>query len=790
MAPGVALTSIVVLALGIGIPTVMFTIVNGVLRDLPVPDGDRIVHVFRTDRETGDRQFRVSHADLVEWRAQQTAFEGLGAFATEDVTLSGNAVSAVRRDAAFVTANTFELLRVPPIVGQGFQSQDVRPGASAVAVISFAVWQNRFAGDPEVAGETLIVDGEPRTVVGVMPSGFGFPFVEAVWLPLELRVEGTRAEGPFAQVFGRLHDGVSIGQARAEMQTLAARLAAAVPDLDERFGADVQSYTKSQLGNEVVRALWLMLGAVSLVLLLACANVGGLLLTRAVQRRTELAVRTALGASGRRVAIQLLTEALMVTAIGGGLGLAAALLGLGAFNRQIAALASAPWMDIRVDGSVLLFVGGAVFASAVIAGILPAAQARRDNVAAALKEGSRSVSAGGWLARVHRFLVVGEVALSGALLVVSGLLVKSALEFRAVDLGMPVEEIVTGEVELPRQTYGTPESQVRFFEELEARLAASPGISAVALMSDVPATGGAEWPVRVEGSVPDPNDRLPGVAFLTVTPSFLQVLQAAPVAGRGLDARDRAGAQPVLLVNAQFVRQFFPDGRAVGRTVRLGSDPEAPVRTIVGVVPDLYMGALDDERPNAAGFYLPLAQNPHVSMQVMVRASGDPERFTERIRKTLESLDPAIALMDVDRVDRLVRRELAFYDVLATLFLFFGATALVLAAVGLYGIMAFTVSLRTREWGTRMALGAQRRDVLALVLRRGAWQLGIGLSVAMVLAGLLSVPVASVFGPVEPWDPTVLATVVAVLAATGLAATLLPAWRATRVDPLEALRQD
>jgi putative ABC transport system permease protein len=788
-APGLAFTSIFVLALGIGIPTIMFTIVNGVLRDLPVPEGERIVHVFRTDLSTGERVFRVSYPALVDWRAQQTTFEGLAGFATEDVTLSGNSVSALRRDAAYVTANTFDLLRIPPIIGRGFQTQDARPGAAPVVVISHAVWQERFSGDFEVPGRTLAVDGESHTVIGVMPREFGFPFGEDLWLPLQVGATGSGDEGPFVDVFGRLADAVPIEQARADMQTVVTRLAAARPEVDERFGADVRPYTESHLGEPVAAALWVMLGAVSLVLLLACANVSSLLLTRAVHRRTELAVRTALGAKGGRVVLQLLTEALVISAIGGALGLFGAWAGISIFSRAVASSVGFSWVDIRIDGVVLLFVAGIIVASAVVAGILPGLQAARTNISQALKDHGRSVSSG-WLSRVHRLLVIGEVALSGALLIVSGLLVKSALEFRSVDLGMPVEEIMTGEVELPRQAYQTPESRTRFFEELEARVSALPGVVSVALMSDVPATGGFPWPIRPEGTSADPNMELPRVGGMTVTPSFLTVLDAAPVAGRGFDARDRAGAEPVLLVNQRFANRFFPDDRVVGRTVQLDTDPAASPWTIVGVVPDLYLTGLDDEQPNGPGFYLPLAQNPHVSMQVMVRTSGDPLRLTAAVGAALASIDPTIALTDVDRVDRLIQRELLAYDVLAALFLFFGATALLLAAVGLYGVMAFAVSLRTREWGMRMALGAQGRDVLRLVLYRGAWQLGIGLFIGLALGGLLSVVVAGINGRIEAWDPAVLTVVATVLALTGLAATLIPALRATRIDPLEALRQD
>ena len=382
-------------------------------------------------------------------------------------------------------------------------------------------------------------------------------------------------------------------------------------------------------------------------------------------------------------------------------------------------------------------------------------------------------------------MVAVQIALSCALLVVSGLLIKGVLKLKAVDLGMPVEEIVTGEVELPRQVYTTPESRVRFFEELEALIGTIPGVRTTTLMSDIPGTIGFSLPVTVEGQTSG-EERAPRVGILTVTPSFLDVLGARIIDGRGFASQDRLGSEPVVLINRSFADQFFPDRRPIGRTVQLGRER----LTVVGVVPDLFMGSMDEPNANGPGVYLPFAQSANVSMQLMVRTAQDPLSVTFQIREALESLDPTLALMDVDRVDHLIADETAVFEVFGRLFLFFGLVALFLASIGLYGVMTFTVRQRTREWGLRMALGATANDVVRLVTKQAAAQLVVGLSVGLVIAGALSVPLASFFYQVEPWDWTIFVTIAVLLSITGVLATLVPARRATLVDPLDALREE
>ena len=788
--PGIAAIAILALALGTGLPTIMFTIVNGVLRDLPVEQGDRVMHLYRTDPAAGRKITSVSHHDFADWRAQQTSFEDIAGFSSEDVTLSGADIRPLRRNGAFVTANTFDVLRVTPILGRNFSAEDESPASPLVVIISYTVWQNRFAADPDVLGQILSVDGELRAVVGVMPERFHFPFSEDLWFPLPVQLDGKRGEGPYLQVVGRLADGVSIENARAELSTIAARLAEEYPETNGGFSADAMGYTASQMGQELARGLYTMLGAVSFVLLIACANVANLLLARAVTRGREIAVRTALGAGRLRVVSQFLIEAFVITAIGGVLGTTVAFVGVRLFNQRMAPFIGVSWIDIRIDGAVLSFVVAVVVVGSLAAGVLPALQASGTNLNDVLKDESRGISSLR-LGRFSRGLVIGEVALSCALLVVSGLMIKGVLSLRAIDLGMPVQEIVTGEVELPRQVYTTPESRVQFFEELERRIQNVPGVVAVAMMSDIPATGGSRWPVLV-GNQPL-GAELPRVGGMSVTPSFLNVLDAPIIDGRGFREQDRIGTEPVVLINESFAHRCFPDQRPVGRTIRIGRNAtDQPPRTIVGVVPDLFAGGIAEEDGNGPGIYLPLAQNAHVSMQVMVRAvdGADPVALTSQIRAAIESLDRTLALMDVDRVDRIIARGTLVFEVFGKLFLFFGLAALFLASIGLYGVMAFTVSQRTREWGVRMALGAQGSDVVLLVLKQGLKQLIVGLAAGLVIAAALSVPMADIFYQVEPWDGSIFAIIAVILTATGLLAIFLPARRATQVDPLEALRYE
>ena len=781
--PALSAISILALTLGTGIPTMMFTVVNGVFRELPFQEPDRLMRLFATDLEQGSEQWSVSHHDFADWRAELRAFDGVAGFMTEDVTLSGGDAPPIRRDAAFVTGTIFNVLGVPPILGRPFNEQDAGPAAPAVAVISHALWQLQFGGDPNVTSRPLSVDGVPRAIVGVMPPRFGFPQREDVWLPLALTTAGPRAAADDLQVVGRLARGATVEQANTELRTIAARLAAAFPETNENLGAGTRRYSESVINPVFARGLFTMLGAVSFVLLIACINVAHLSLARAIKRSHEIAVRAAMGASRPRLVSLFILEAVPVVVAGGLFGTALAWLGASTFGDVLVSSVNLAWIDLRLDWRVLAFVLGAVTVSGLVAGVLPAARAWRVNVSGALKDVSRSVAgAGSGMGRFTRGLVIAEVAASCALLVTAGLMIKGVLKLQAIDLGIPAAELMTGEVEIPREIYASAEARVRFFEELERTAAVIPGVTGVAFASDIPGTIGFRLPFSVEGR----EEPTAPVAMLTVTPAFFDVLGATLLAGRGFHAGDRAGSAPVIIVNQRFAERYFAGQPPVSRVVEYRGMP----RTVVGVAPDLLMGAIDQPGVNGAGVYFPMAQTGPASMQVIVRTAGDPLRVAPQVRAAVATLDPSVALMDVGRIDRLIARETAAFQVLGALFLGFGLVALLLASMGLYGVMAFTMQQRTREWGVRMALGATRQGIVAAAMRRGALDSGLGLTLGFVIAGMLSIPLAQFFYQVEPWDGAVFVVIGAILTLTSLIATLVPARRATRLDPLAALRED
>jgi len=777
--------SLVVMALGIGLPTLMYTIVSATLLDLPVPEGDRIVQISVTDVREGRQWSEQSYRTYTAFEGGQSVFEGMGAFFIEDVTLSGGATAPRRLDAAYITPGFSRILRVPPMRGAAFGPDDGRTGQPLTVMIGHDIWHDRFGGG-DVIGDVLVIDGAPHEIVAVMPAGFGFPYRESVWIPLPIAADGSSDDD--VVVFGRLAEGVTEDSAGITLTNMISSNTSSLEGIPEIFRIEAGSYARSQFDPDLRAALWSMLGAVIMVLLLACSNLGGLLLTRSIRRRPEYGIRAALGAGRRRLVALVFTEALMITLFGGIAGLIVIAAGMGIIDRTVQALSGFYWVEIGIRIEVVLFVLGSITLSALAASLLPVLELRRQDLIGALRE-QRSSGTGRWTSRVNRTLVITEISLSCALLLVAGMLVGSALRLRSIDLGIPAEEILTGEVEISRRSYPTDGSRIRFFEELEARLAAIPGVAVVSMTSDVPATGGYPWPMQIDG-VTRPGEEVPRLGGMTVTPDFLEVFDIEVIAGRGFLATDGLESEPVVLVNRAFVERYYPDGSAVGRTVRLGSAPDAPPRTIIGVVPNLFVDGLDSADPNGPGFYMPFNQNPHISMQAMVRTRGDMRGLAGSMQEVLKGLDPTIAMSDLDRVDRLIALELADYDLLAGLFLFFGLVALLLAAAGLYGVISSSVDQRTSEWGLRMALGSTGAGIVRLVVRRGSIPLLIGLAIGSLLGRIISGPIAESFDAVDGLDPTAAIAVFGLLLVTGSLASFIPALRAVRIEPSRALTSE
>jgi predicted permease len=787
--PALALVAVLALTLGIGLTTTMFSIVYGALmKGLPFEGGERIVLLERSNTATGDRGTGFPIHDFADIAAQQRVFTGLAAYSTGTVNVSGRE-RAERFDGGFVTANLFALLRVQPVLGRDFREGEDRPGAEPVAIIGHRMWQERYAGASDVIGQPIRANGVTYTVVGVMPEGFRFPETEEIWLPRTVDPLGTeRGSGEWVNVVGRLRDGTSADQASVAVAAIAARLAAEHEATNEHVTAQVIPFVNGSIGDGR-KLLYTMLGAVGLVLLIACTNVANLLLARAAHRTKEVSIRAALGASRWAVVRQFLLEAFVLAGVATLLAVVVAQAGIALFNAALVDTEPPFFIDIALHPPVLLFSAGLALATTLLAGLLPALQSSRPNLNDVLKEETRGGSAGLRIGKLSRGLVMFEIALSCGLLVAAGLMVKSVTKLRTVDYGFRTDGIFTARLGFPA-TYTDTAAQALFFERLAERLAEQPAAAAVSLSSGLPGTGGGSAPVGVEGVVYASDAERPRAASLVVTPGFFDVFAVRPTRGRALEARDRAGTDPVAVVNERFVRDHLGGADPIGRRVRLGgARSQAPWATIVGVVPDLHSG--DAEQPRPPAIYLPLAQNHTRFVSVAVQARGpDAMALTTPVRDAVAALEPDIPLYWVYSLREAIARPMWFYRVFGTIFMIFGFVALFLAAVGLYAVMAFAVGRRTREFGIRMALGAQGVDVVRLILRQGAMQLGVGMAAGLALAAGVAQLLTVILFEVQPRDPAIFASVVAVLAAAGLLACLLPAWRATRVSPQRALRMD
>lgn len=783
--------SILALALGIGLTAMMFSIVWGaVLRGLPMDRPDQLVSIQRTNLAEGEDRMGVTLHDYEDWKAEQRSFAGFEAFYTGTINVSGTD-RPERFDGGFLSAGVFDVLGVQPFMGRGFTAEDDRPGADGVMLISHATWLNRFGGDPAVIGRVVRVNAKPATIIGVMPEGFGFPNNEEVWVPLARDASALpRGEGQWVSVFGRLRDGVTIEEASVEMAAIAQRLESAYPETNEGIGTIVQPYVKGFLGDEPVMMLYTMLGAVFMVLLIACANVANLLISRAAARSREVGIRTAMGASRIRVIRQFLTESFILSLAGAALGLVIALVGIRLFNNAIAPTDPPFWIDIRLDRGVLLFVLAITALSSLLSGAIPAWQAARANVADVLKDESRGASSFR-LGRISRALVVTEIALSAGLLVCAGLMIKSVTRLQTVDFPFATEDVLTARIGLPEAQYADAAAQRQFFAELMPRLQQLPGAAGVGLIQALPALGSPGSRFAIEGAAYAEDRDYPSTRTVVVSPSALEALGVELRQGRAFTEQDVDGALPVAIVNDEFVRRFFPGDDPIGRRIRLGErESTAEWLTIVGVVPDLYAGGLGGDNDQQA-IYTPLAQGGARFMSVAARVrGGDPLLLTEGVRDAVLAVDPDLPIYWVQTLQKAIDDDNWFYMVFGSLFMVFGGVALFLAAVGLYGVMSTSVRQRTREMGVRMALGAKAGDVRGLVMRQGVIQLAIGLVFGLTLALLLSSQLQMLLFELDPRDPVIFLGISAVLSVTALTACLIPAIRATRVDPMHALRYD
>jgi predicted permease len=797
--PGTALVSVLILGLGIGLCSFMFSIIHGVyFRGLDAPEPDRIALLYGVNTSRpGDegRGWSIPSQDFVDFRERQRSFEGLAAWWGGTVNISGTE-GPERFQGAFVTANSFDLLRVRPVLGRAFREGEDAPDSPPTVILGYDLWQNRYGGDAGVLGRVVKVNGEQGTIVGVMPQGFRWPSNHEVWVTMDDDpLRSARRQGRFYQVWGRLNPAVEWEGAEMEVVAIARQLREEYPEINEDISAELMTAVEAETGPELNALFGAMVVAVVFVLLVACANVANLLLSRAALRIREAGIRVAMGANMLRVVTPFFAEALVLAAGGAVLGTVLAYYSVNAFD-----LATAPsqtgrpyFMAFTVDFSTLLFVVGLTVVTALVASAAPAIKMARTDVNGILKDESRG-SSGLRMGRLTRTLVIVEVALSCALLVGAGLMTKSMVRLGRYELPFEPEAYFTARVGLFETDYPEREDRQRFWEELERRLRADPDLRSVALVSSLPGAGAGQTRIRLEGVTYQEVRDQPDVRTAMVTAGFFELMGAELLQGEGFGLQHTADAERVAVVNRSFAERFWPGESPLGRRFQQGTSDTIPFTTIIGVAPDLQMEGFQsagDSDVGPEGFYVPVGQlDPSFLSVTALPNSAAPLGLAADVRAAVEGLNPDLPIYDVRALDEVIGRETWFYVVFGLVFVAFGVAALFMASVGLYAVLAFSVTRRIQELGIRMALGAGTTDVLGLVLRQSASQVGIGLAVGLVLAWGVSRVVAIIMFQVEPRDPWVFGGVVGVVVAVGLLASLLPARRATGVDPVVALRYE
>jgi putative ABC transport system permease protein len=787
--PGVTAVAIITLALGIGANTAIFTVTHALLlKPLPYEHPEQLVLVNENNLSRGWTSFSVAPPNFIDWRAQSRSFQSLAAYGGRAFNYtSGEAPERLRGLTG--TAGFFEMIGGTPVRGRGFRPEEFEPGKGFVVILNHAFWQRAFGGRDDVVNQSITLNGQPYTIVGIMHPDWRFGGRDiSVFTPRSFDGGELQARGAhYLNVLGRLKPGVTVDQAGVEMAGIASRLEQQYPASNKGWSTVVRSLHEAAVGN-VRPMLLILLGAVGLVLLVACANLANMHLARATVRAREMAIRTAIGAGRGRIVQQLLTESLVLSAVGGGLGL------LVAYWATSTLLAAYPTLlprsaDIHVDGMVLVFTAGLSMVTAVLFGLAPALFAARTDLVETLKEGARSGGAP-VRRRLRAALVVSEVALAIVLLVGAGLLLRSFSKLARVAPGFETDQRLSVTTLLPTPKYADNGRLVDFYDQAVARLRALPGVESVALTSIVPVSGNDEiYSIGFEGRPPFPPGQGVSALYYLVGPGYFQTMGIPLRKGRTFTDQDRDGAPRVAIVNDTFVRLHYPNEEPIGQRIRMGRNSNI-VREIVGVVGSVKHYALNDK--DQAQMYEPFAQMPNTGMTFVLKTSVEPTSLTAAVRHEIQSVDPEQPVASTTSLAQMVADSTALPRVQSLLLGVFAAIALVLAAVGLYGVMAYSVSQRTQEIGIRMALGAHRQSVLLMVLRQALTLTGVGLVIGLAGAIALGRSLASVLEPllfqVDPSDLTTLATVPVVLATVALVAAMIPARRATQVDPIQALR--
>jgi len=794
--PGFSAVAVITLALGIGANTAIFSVVNAVLlRPLPYRDAGRLVIVWEQNIQRGWHTNVVSAANFDDWRQQNTVFSEMAAVDPTSFNLTG-ASEPMEIDGERVTANLFTLLGVQPLRGRGFSPYDGEPSSPPVAIIGYGLWQRSYGGDAKMIGRPISLDGRSYTVVGIMPPDFNeaytayFNVQGQVWVPgLDLRPQGRTDHAYLA--LARLKPGITLRQAQADMDTIASRIENQYPENKGWSVAVVGMH--DQIVGFARPVLLLLVAAVGFVLLIACVNLANLLLARAASREREIALRSALGAGFSRVLRQLLTESVLLALMGGGLGVLIAAVGtkaLVAFSPS-ALLWVAPGLDgATLNGGVLGFAMLLTVVTGFLFGLVPAWGMSTPNLTASLQASGRGSSDTGRGHRLRGFLVTAEFALAFVLVIGAGLMIRTLERITHFSLGFNPHNVLTLRIPLRGPQYQEQGNQARFFEQLLGRVEALPGVECASVSRGLPIEGqnGMDFVVE-ENPHPRPED-VPAANYLVIAPHYFRTMGIPLRQGRTFTNADLQGSQRVVIVNEELVREYWPGQNPLGKRLKTGTDPKLPWLTVVGVA-----GNVRTEGPDVAfepELYVPYTQYPWLldPRHFVVRTVGDPLAVAQAVRREVEALDSGVPIADIRPLDQIAREPAAPRQFLMTLLAVFAGLGLVLAGVGIYGVMAYAVAQRTREFGLRMALGAQRADVLRSVVVQGLFRAGIGLAIGCAAALGLAHFMSSLLFQVQPTDPATFTAVALGLFGLALLACYIPARRATKVDPMVALRYE
>jgi len=783
--PGFTAVAVMMLAIGIGVNATVFTVTNAVLfKGFPLVQGnDRLRYISYKNSNCC-----VSYPDFLDWRAQSKTFDGMAIVHGVGLALTDSNGFPENLSGNENSADVLKLVGASPILGRDFTAADEKPGAAPVAILNYGFWERRYGKDPAIIGRTVRMNGALTTYIGVMPQGFSFPQTVDVWVPLvQTPKVMSRENRDTWVVVARLAEGITDETAQAELDIIGKRLATEYPVSNRELLPDIQTFTQFFIGPNGAKIYGSMWGAVGFVLLIACANLANLLLARAIGRSREISIRIALGAGRWRIIRQLLIESVMLSGLGGFLGWWIAKWGVRSYALAMASKSSWLVLDYGMDQRVLAYLIAISIGTGLLFGLAPALRLSKLDVNASLKDGGRGATGSGHGKHLSALLVTGEMALAVVLLAGAGVMIRSYLKIHTADIGADTANVLGGSVTLPSEKYPRAEDKVSFFDRLLPRLEAMPGVESVATGDGYPASGSFKFSYQLAGDAPEERRRK--LSTLKISPAYFRVMKAAMLSGREFNDADVLSSAPVAIVNQLFASTYWPGEDALGKRFRFfdGDTPEA-WRTVVGVASNVMQNDQTRQKFDPV-VYLPYRQRPGGGAWIFVRTSVPPAGLTTAFRQAVQAVDPGLPLYGpmaiADRMERFW--DSRFYG---SLFLIFAAIALLLASIGLYTVIAHSVTQRTQEIGVRIAIGGTPRDILKLVFRQGMLPLAIGLTVGLVASFAVNRLLQSMLVQISPADPITLVVASAVLILAGTLGCLIPARRAMRVDPVVALRNE